>query len=327
MKKQSAQNEHVYLGLDISKATIDACLLGPEGTKQNVKIANDQAGYVNLLRFLHGFDLGQTRACLEPTGRYSRPAANFLHSVGIKTSLVSCTTVKDHARAKKIRNKTDKLDSFLLADYCMMHNPPVWTPPSRTILELRDVQNRLANLVEQIRQEENRLEAGLESLFVEEDIEDSLVRLNLRKKKLEAHAKKLIGSDPAFAVNFKILRSIIGIGDASAVLMLALVEFSEFSDGRKVGAFAGLAPVVQDSGTFRSKPQISRAGSSQLRGALYFPALVAMQHNPQLREFAERLRAKNKPAKVVICAVMRKLLVLAGTLIRKQEFYDPAYGI
>lgn len=327
MEKQSKNNEPITLGLDVSKATIDACLLGSDGTKQTVKIANNRAGFFDLLSFLHGLEIDKLHACLEPTGRYSRPLSNFLHSVGIKTSLVNCTTVKDHAKSKNIRNKTDRLDSFLLADYCKMHKPPAWTPPATTRLELRDIQNRLANIVEQIRQEENRLEAGLESAVVREDIEENLGRLYVRKKKMEAHAKELIQDDPRFTNNFNILRSIIGIGDASAILMLALIGFNEFSCGRKVGAYAGLAPIVEESGTQRSKPRISRAGSGQLRGALYFPALVAMQHNPQLREFAERLKAKNKPAKVVICAVMRKLLVLSSALIRKQELYDPAYGI
>jgi hypothetical protein len=53
-----------------------------------------------------------------------------------------------------------------------------------------------------------------------------------------------------------------------------------------------------------------------LRRALYLPAIVAVRANPTLRAFAERLRAKGKPATVVIVAVMRKLLLLAWTLLR-----------
>lgn len=315
------------LGLDVSKQTIDACLLGSDGSKEFIKIANSRDGFLELMRFLDGVDLEQLHACLEPTGRYSRPILDFLYSIGIKTSLVGCTTAKDQAKVKNIRNKTDKIDCFLLADYCMMHNPAAWAPPTQGRLELRDVQNRLANVIEEIQQEENRLEAGLESDFVREDIEENLGRLYVRRKKLESFAKKLIQNNPKMDANFKILKSIVGIGEASAVLMLAVIDFPEFSSGRKIGAFAGLNPVTKESGTsIRCKPQISRAGSPRLRRALYFPAMVAMQHNPQLRAFADRLKAKSKNSKVIICAVMRKLLVLAGTLIRKQEFYDPAYN-
>lgn len=328
MEEHIVCNERIALGLDVSKLTVDACLLLANGTRQTIKIANNRAGFIDLMSFLHGLAIDQIHACLEPTGKYSRPLSDFLHAVGIKTSLVNSYTVKNHGRSKNIRNKSDRIDSFLLADYCMMHNPPAWTPPASTRLELRDLQNRLANIVELIRQEENRLEAGVESAVVREDIEDSLGRLYLRKKKLETCAKELIQGDPRFSHNFKILKSIIGVGDTSAILMLALIDFSQFSSGRKVGAYAGLAPIIHDSGTsIHARPKISRSGSPQLRGALYFPAMVAMQHNPQIRQFAERLKAKNKPAKVIICASMRKLLVLASALIRKQEFYDPAYEL
>jgi transposase len=330
MEKQNTCSVQLpfFLGLDVSKLTIDVCLLSSDGTKKTLKIANSKAGFVQLLSYLHGLDFEQVNACMEPTGRYSRPLSEFLVGAGIKVSMVNCHTVKDHARSKNIRNKTDRLDSYILADYCMMHKPPAWMPPSTIRMELRDVQNRITNVTEEILQEKNRLEAGVESDFVRDDIEENLGRLMVRKMKLEEYAQELIQSDPRLHNNFKILKSIIGIGDTAAIVMLSLIGFNDFSDGRKVGAYAGLAPIFEDSGTsVRSRPRISRAGSSRLRGALYFPALSAMQHNPQLREFAERLKAKNKPMKVIICAVMRKLLVLSSTLIRKQEFYDPTFGI
>ena len=317
----------ICLGLDVSKLTLDACLLFSDGKKQKVKVSNNQAGFMELLSFLHGLPVDQIHACLEPTGRYSRAIANFLNGVGLKVSLVNSFTVQNHGRSKKIRNKSDGVDSYLLADYCMMHTPPVWVPPSNMRLQLRDIQNRLVNIDELIRQEKNRLEAGVESDLVRDDIEDSLGRLLVRKEKLEAAAQELVQNDPPLLEDFKILKSIIGIGPASAIRLLAFIKFEEFDSGRKLGAFAGLAPKIYESGTsVRSKPQISRAGNSRLRGLLYFPAMAAMRSNPQLHEFAERLRAKNKPGKVIVCAVMRKLLVLANTLVRKRQLYDPDYA-
>lgn len=319
------ENDRIALGLDVSKLTIDACLLYG-GKKKRIKFSNCNSGFIELLRFLHELPIDQIHACMEPTGRYSRKLAVFLEEMGIKLSMVNTNTVKDHGRSKSIRNKTDRIDAFLLADYCMLHNPPRWKPPTQNRLALRDLQNRIANIEELIRQEENRLEAGSESVVVEEDLKESLGRLYVRKKTLIAFAKKLIQGDPVMSKNFEILRSIVGVGDTSAIVLLAMIEFQHFSNSRKVGAFAGLAPIFHDSGTsIHSKQRISKAGNSRLRGALYFPAMAAMQHNPQFREFSERLRSKGKKGKVIICAVMRKLLALASTLIRKQEFYNPSY--
>jgi transposase len=137
-----------------------------------------------------------------------------------------------------------------------------------------------------------------------------------------------VDADALLSANFKIIHSIIGLGKTSSLALLSAVRFDQFSKPRSVGCFAGLTPRKYESGTSISKHEcISRRGSSQLRKRLYFPAMVAMQHNPQMRAFAERLRAKGKPSKVIICAVMRKLLVLVATLIRKQVFYDSTMGM
>jgi transposase len=317
--------ERISVGLDVSKLTVDACLLMPDGKAIKAKFPNNPAGFDRLLSWLHGIDRNLIHACLEPTGVYSRPLAKFLWSNGIRISQVNTYAVQCHGRSKNFRSKTDRIDCFLLADYCLKENPPSWSPPSQNQSELKEIQHRLACLDEQIRQEENRLEV-VDSKLVRDDIEDTLGRLYIRRKRLEAAARQLIKSDEKIASNFAILNSIIGLGEKSAIRILALVQFEQFKENRQVACFAGLTPKEFSSGTsIHRKPQISRIGNPELRAALYFPAMVAIQHNPQMREFAERLRANNKPPKVIISAVMRKLLVLASTLLRKQQMYDPNY--
>jgi transposase len=319
--------QKIALGLDVSKRTVDACLLFPDGRKSTSKITNSKQGFSELLSWLHGIDRQQLHVCLEPTGIYSRPLALVLHDSGLRISQVNSFAVQHHGRSKNFRSKTDRIDAYLLADYCLKHDPPIWTPPAPSQLTLRHIQRRLANIDESIRQEENRLEATCESALVFDDIEDSLGRLYVRRKRLEAAANELVRSDQRLAPNFRILCSIIGIGEESAIRMLSLIKFEQFESGRQVASFAGLAPRKHESGTsIHLRPRISKVGSSELRAALYFPAMVAIQHNPQMRALAERLRARNKPPKIVICAVMRKLLVLATALIRKQQFYDPQFA-
>ena len=316
----------VHMGLDVSKLTIDVCVLLADGRKLAIKIANSIAGFDQLLKWLDAFDLASIRAYLEPTGTYSRAIAFFLLDAGITVCLVNSYAVLNHGRSKKFRSKNDRIDAYLLADYGLKHNPPAWTPPTQTRRYLREMQHRLACIDEAIRQEENRLEAGTECDFVRQDIEESLGRLLVRKKQFERELKKLAQTDDRLFANYKILKSIIGLGDSSVIRLLAMVHFEQFESGRQVACFSGLSPREHESGaSVHRKASISKVGSAELRGSLYFPAMVAMQHNPQMREFAERLRAKNKASKVIICAVMRKLLVLAHTLIRKQQMYDPEH--
>jgi transposase len=85
----------------------------------------------------------------------------------------------------------------------------------------------------------------------------------------------------------------------------------------QAASLAGLAPMTQQSGTWRGKSTI-RGGRAALRQALYMPAL-----NPDIKRVYDRLMASGKPAKVAIVAVMRKLVVLANVLIRDDRVWAP----
>jgi transposase len=318
----------VALGLDVAKASIEVCLLR-SGEKRGSKftIDNSIAGGQKLLSWLHGTKFEDIHVCLEPTGKYSRVIAGFLHESGLKVSQVNSYAVLHHGRSKNFRSKTDRIDAYLLADYCLKENPEVWQPPARAQAELADLQARIDQIDENLRQEENRLEAGAIPI-VEQDIREHIAQLTVRKESLERAAKAVVTHDGFLRASFEIVKSIIGIGDKSALALLSAIRFDQFQNPRNVGCFAGLTPARVQSGTsILGAGCISRKGSTHLRKRLYFPAMVAMQCNPQMRAFAERLRSKGKPPKLIITAVMRKLLVLAATLVRKQQLYDPTENL
>lgn len=60
-----------------------------------------------------------------------------------------------------------------------------------------------------------------------------------------------------------------------------------------------------------------------MREALYMPALVAARFNPDLKCFYDRLTEAGKPPKVATTAVMRKLIILANTLLRENRKWAP----
>jgi transposase len=321
-------DSRMTVGLDVAKRLIEVCLLLSDGRIRKTTIENSKHGFQKLLCWLHGLDLSNIHVCLEPTGKYSRAIAAYLHAAGMKISQVNSYTVMCHGRSKNYRSKTDRIDAYLLADFCLKENPPAWFPPAPSQTELSELQARIADIEEMVIQERNRLEAIDCSTVVRQDIEEHLAQLMVRKQRLEKASRELVKSEPILEKDFAIINSVIGLGEKSAMRLLALVRFDQFKIPGDVGCFAGLTPKQYRSGTSVYKRDcISRIGSTKLRKSMYFPAMVAMQHNPQMRIFAERLKAKGKPAKVVICAVMRKLLVLTATLIKRQEFYDPAKGL
>ncbi|KJV54864.1 transposase IS116/IS110/IS902 family protein [Orientia chuto str. Dubai] len=109
------------------------------------------------------------------------------------------------------------------------------------------------------------------------------------------------------------MQTIPGIGRITAVAILAeSPDIESFSNARQLAAYAGLTPKHKTSGTsIKGKSTISKIGSVNLRSALYFPAIVAKNHNPIFKQFIQKLSSKGKPTKVIIVAIMRKLLILS----------------
>ena len=119
-----------------------------------------------------------------------------------------------------------------------------------------------------------------------------------------------------------ILVSIPGLSEITAAALIAMAPELGALETRQAGRLAGLAPITRQSGKWHGQAFI-RGGRTELRHALYMPALVALRHNPETAAFAARLAARGKPSKVVITAVMRKLIVLANALIRDRRKWSP----
>ncbi|MEZ4670769.1 MAG: transposase [Anaerolineae bacterium] len=77
----------------------------------------------------------------------------------------------------------------------------------------------------------------------------------------------------------------------------------------------------------RGRTRISKCGNAPLRAALYFPAMVALRHNPLICFSGERLRANGLAAKAVVVAAIRKLLHLIYGVLNSGRPFDPYYLI
>ena len=131
-----------------------------------------------------------------------------------------------------------------------------------------------------------------------------------------------IRSGPVWRERDDLLRSIPGVGpQVSRALLAAIPELGALSGGQ-VAAPAGLAPFADDSGARRGGRHV-RGGRSDVRRASYLAALAARRHCLPPRQFADRLAARGKKAKVVLVAVARKLLVIANAILRSKEPFRP----
>jgi transposase len=319
----------MFLGIDVSKNTLDVALLAQSLKPRHKVFANDAAGHAELLRWLEQQAAGAVHACLEATGTWAEAPALALQQAGHKVSLVNPAQIHAFGRSGLKRTKTDKADAVLIARFCQMHQPPAWTPLSPQLQQLQGLVRRLEHLEEMSLMEENRLSSGGLCAPVQADLEEHLADLKARIDKTRRQIKEHIDQHPDLKSQSQLLESIPGIGAATAALLLAeLGDVSLFDNARQVAAFAGLVPKIRESGTsVRGRSRLSKVGSSRLRKSLYFPAITALRFNPLIKAFGLRLSAQGKSKMLIIGAAMRKLLHLAYGVLKSGRDFDPNFCV
>lgn len=316
--------QEAILGIDVSKAKFDASLLIGDETCHHV-FAMDSEGFEALGRWLTGRGVGRVHACLEATGEYGVALALSLHESGHVVSLVNPARTAAFSRSALSRNKTDKTDASLIAHFCRTQRPVPWNPPEPAVRELQALVRRYEMLQGMAQQEKNRRQNPGNPPSVQASMEATLEFLDGEMVRIRGRIREVLERSEDLMEKQQHLCSIPGVGELTAARVLAEMEMIRGSvSARQLAAYAGLTPQHRYSGSsVRGKPRLSKTGNSRLRRALYFPALVAMRHNPVLREFAERLRERGKHPMAIVGAVMRKLLHLIYGVLTSKSSFDP----
>ena len=305
------------LGLDVSKDQLDACLLLPQ--PRTLTVPNTPTGHAQLLTWAAA--AGDLHLCLEATSTYGFPVARHAHAAGHTVSILQPLAVARYAQATLSRNKTDRLDAALIADFGRTQTPRAWTPPSPAQEQLQAQSRLRSELVEQRLGLQNRLDTAHASV---RPMLRSLVRsLTGQIEKLDAALRATLASDPQLQAQAKLLRSIPAVGPVLCAGLLAELP-ADLRNARAATAYAGLNPRQRESGSsVRGRPSLSKLGNARLRRLLYVPALAGLQHNPVLAAQSARLAARGKPGQVRVAALMRKLLCLCVGVLRSGQPWNP----
>jgi transposase len=317
---------NTVLGIDISKRKFDVCLL--IGQKEYHKqFDNSPQGFSRLQRMLNSHDATDVHACMEATGSYGDALARYLHSNGIRVSVVNPMRPHNYGKSRMQRTKSDKADARVIALFCRDQRPNAWEPPPVEVLELQGLLRHYAVLLENRQQHANRLNETQQPVIVQQSLQTLIAALDAEIVALKKLIRKHVDQHPHLRDETDLLISIPGIGELTASKLLAeIVDFRRYSSARKVVGYSGLCTAKRQSGTsLRSSGTMSRVGNARLRKALYMSALVAIRCSPQIKDFADRLRAKGKRPKQVIVAVMRKLLTIAYGVLKSRTPYDPNF--
>ena len=315
------------LGIDVSKEKHDVVLVS-QGKKFHKVIRNNLSGFQSLAKWLKARNVTKVHACLEATGQHGEELAEWLYAQGHLVSVVNPARIKRYGESKLHRNKTDKADADLIAEFCLKETPGPWKPLCPEIKHLRALIRRLQALKDNLQQEKNRLKSGEKDVWVTNDLNTHIKFLEERIDATEKEIQDLINQNPGLKSQQDLLTSIPGIADLTARTLLAEVgDFSAFDNAPQLAAYAGLSPISHRSGSsVHKKTQVSKQGRAELRRCLYMPAVVALSANPIIQSLAERMTLTNHHNMEIIIAAMRKLLHLAYGVLKNQLPFDPEYG-
>ena len=305
-----------FVGIDISKSSFDICIL-PE--RQVACFANTAEGIAEFIALMA--DLGRIeRLVIEPTGGYERGVVDALLAARLPVAKVNAKQVRQFARACGQLSKTDRIDAFVLADYGRRMETTVLTASSSGQAMLAELVSRYRQLSHMIVQEKNRREKltrnadGRTRAWIEETLQ---FLLEQRQSVVDAMTDCL-KANADLKSKADVLMSLKGIGLRTACFLMAGLPELGLMDKGQIAKLVGVAPLNRDSGLMRGKRMIA-GGRRPVRDALYVAALPAIRFDPDMKALFQRLKAKGKPGKVAIVAVMRKMIVILNARMREHR--------
>lgn len=259
---------------------------------------------------------GVVRVGLEATAGYERAARARLEAAGLEVVVHQPLEVRLFARLKRWKAKTDQLDAALIA------------AATAQVDAVRAAQDpRLAQLAqiltayEQITDQAAQLKTFMEHVDLPDlalALREQIQSLSRLKARLLTQILTAIRSAPDLLARYSLLSSLPGVGPVvAASLVIRMPELGALRRGQPA-ALLGVAPFDRQSGQWKGQSFIG-GGRSRPRRMLYLAAIAAKRFDPGFKAFAKRLLDAGKPAKVVIVAVMRKLIEAANLVIARQK--------
>lgn len=314
-------------GMDVSNEVFDVALR--EGsTCLHRTYPNTDAGRRRAIKWLT-LKGRRARVCLEATGIYHLQLAIALdRAPRIEVMVANPRAVKRSIEAHMVRAKTDATDAEGVLKYLETMPFRAWVAPDEAILQIQAAAHRIAQLTKERTRERSRrhaaFKAGPHTRSVVKDIDAHIDEIEHRIECLKDEAVVLAQAHSRLGLDFEIIDSAPGFAALSVIKVLG--EIAHLPDDlgpKKWVAQAGLDPRPFESGSSICPPRhISKQGNARLRAALYMPALVAIQKDPNVKAFYNALLARGKAKMQAVIAVMRKLLHAIWGMLHHRQFWD-----
>jgi transposase len=316
--KQTVQIQACFVGIDVSKLTLDVSIINESGVHLYEQFSNNKAGFAQLNQWLCAtkvFCYSTALFCLEHTGIYTRQLVAFLLSKGGRVWMESALHLK--RSMGMTRGKNDKVDSFRIARYAMVNRDQVkLVSLSHTTLQLlKDLKGSRDRILKSIQ----AIQVSIREMQrVDKTTAKELAGLNkaalqgLRKSKgiIEKRMLELIWDDAELRHLYTLMTSIKGVGQVLATELLVYThKFTRLTNAKQLACYCGVAPFGHTSGTsVRGKTGTSNFANMQLKSTLHLAALSSCKNVPDIRAYYQRKVAEGKSKMTVLNAIRNKIL-------------------
>ena len=305
-----------FVGVDVSKATLDICIMPPG---QAMHVTYDDAGIGQVVAILK--ETHPTLIVLEATGGLEVRLASELAAVNLPVAIINPRQARDFAKATGRLAKTDEVDAAMLADFARAIRPQVHPLKDADTRALDDMVNRRRQLIAMRVQETLRLGTAA-SKGLQKSLKKHIAWLDKQIIEVDGDLNQRLRESDVWRAKDDLLRAIPGVGTVTSLTMLAKCPELGALNRREIAALTGVAPLANDSGKHRGKRFIW-GGRADVRAVLYMATISAMRCNDTIKTFADRLKQAGKPAKVVIVACMRKLLTIMNAMLKNNAAWNP----
>lgn len=321
------------LGIDVSKESIDVCLIRQEdGQLFENKFHNNVSGFKHLKTWCKQFHCecdSHTLCCMEHTGLYTRLLVHYLVSRDVQVWLESSLQIKRSQGL--VRGKSDRIDAQRIARYAHVYQnkAEIMQISVLTLEKLKDLQanrRRLLKSLQSLRTSAEELKQfdASNAKVIDKVNREAIRGLEKSLDKVDEQILSYISEDESLKQKYDLMISIKGVGKVLAAMLLVYTHgFNRLADSRKLACYSGVAPFVYESGTsIRGKTGVSKFANGELKRTLHMAAISSVQHNPELHAYYKRKVEEGKNKMSVINAVRNKLLHTIVAVVKRGTPYE-----
>jgi len=325
-----------FIGIDVSKNELDFAVQRGRELLFHREIANEPAAintFIRELNQIRGFDLRHAVFCMEHTGIYNNHALGCLYKKKTNICLEAASQIRN--TQGNIRGKNDKIDAIRIAGYAYKQRETLrlWKPKREVVQQLAHLaatRMRLLTVKKQLKTPLTAHNAFSAKTVARQNLlicSHSLKAIDDDINRADKAIGQLIMADDVLRRLFTLITSVSGIGKVTAVqVIVATNEFKDIDNPKKFACYSGVAPFTDDSGKIIKKARVSHLANKKVKTLLHLSAIVAIQHNADLKLFYERKVMQEKKNKMsVINAVRNKLILRIFACVNQNRPYEKNY--